>query len=550
MSGPTLGPQFDINDAGERYLADVFAGKWVLRRRGPDVFVDFEVEQRLNGEPTGRTFYLQLKSTANLEKDATYAKVVMETKHLRYYLRVRQPVFIVVVDITAKRGYYTFIQPWLDFRRQELANQESLTILVPLPNELEVHPKFTADVVQAIATMADRFPGTPQAAIASIEKRLEVLDDRFEVHVTATSSGQQTEISAKCPVEVKMLVNQVAVQKWPELQHALDWGKHFHIANVQIEVKGSKLFEHIAGEGPRHLEWEPADKIGCTVTITAKRKGKVTTLLLPATMTPGLKGVRAESDRSASALQVELLLPWPKPNDVTCEATVNLRINTDIWSSRTLFDAPNRQDTINFMHAVYADAAIGLEIRDNIGRFKLPFPAAKNRFGFLKPHCGWFRLLAAATKVAEHYGLNPSIPAPAAITEDDVSELRFAVATLSGSKIIQEAVVVVQPQESLRGDLTDIEKSGTVRRWFRGEFASTVKVFGEEKVIGGAKIGPALCEISIRHKPVANEPFELAVRPFPRGYLEITLTDNLPAQTGFQISTEPFMDDFVIPSDL
>lgn len=131
MEAPTFGQAYDIDEAASRYLADVMASNWVLRRRQPDFFVDYELERRLTGEPTGALAWVQLKGQLKLNTDDTSARLTFETKHLRYYnAAARLPVFVVLVDVTNKRAYYLFVQEWLESERTKIEAQQTLNALV------------------------------------------------------------------------------------------------------------------------------------------------------------------------------------------------------------------------------------------------------------------------------------------------------------------------------------------------------------------------------------------------------------------------------------
>jgi hypothetical protein len=249
MENPTFGRQFDIDRAAQRYLRETLEGNWIVRERQPDVFVDYEIEERRGGEPSGRVFYVQLKGRETADSTDGCVRQVMETKHLRYYATAVQiPVFLAVVDIARKKAYYLFLQRWLDGekREQKLVEQGTMTVTVPVANEFENHPRLVADFAVAIAYMRDKYPGRPEAAISSLEERYRQLDPRFDVQITSTSRAQRVDLWPREPVNLKMSFGGITGEHVAGLTRAFEWGKHFQADNIHLELKGSPLLEALA----------------------------------------------------------------------------------------------------------------------------------------------------------------------------------------------------------------------------------------------------------------------------------------------------------------
>ncbi len=86
---------------------------WVLKPQHPDYAKDYLVEIAEGDDLTGVTFIVQLKGeeSPKYRNDATEITFYLKKKYAIYYAdKVKEPVFLVVVDASREVGYWTFIQ--------------------------------------------------------------------------------------------------------------------------------------------------------------------------------------------------------------------------------------------------------------------------------------------------------------------------------------------------------------------------------------------------------------------------------------------------------
>src|SRR4051794_40378527 len=129
-----------IDDLAQRVLRDALPPAWVPNEQTNDYGKDYLVEiGEDNGDLTGSSFYVQLKGQerADISVDGQWVKFSLETKYAAYYLdRIKDlPVFLVVVDVTLKRGWWLFLQPVLE-ADQVWRGQDSTTISIPTTNDI------------------------------------------------------------------------------------------------------------------------------------------------------------------------------------------------------------------------------------------------------------------------------------------------------------------------------------------------------------------------------------------------------------------------------
>ena len=133
-------PTHQIDDLAQRVFRDALPPSWVPNEQHKDYGKDYLVEVgENNGDLTGSSFFVQLKGQEKAEftADQSQVKFSLETKHAAYYVdKIKDlPVFLVLVDVNAKQGWYHFLQPALE-ANQSWRKQKSVTIYLPAANDL------------------------------------------------------------------------------------------------------------------------------------------------------------------------------------------------------------------------------------------------------------------------------------------------------------------------------------------------------------------------------------------------------------------------------
>src|ERR1035438_3028929 len=120
----TKPPQHDIDIAGKRILRDALEPLgWIVNEVQKDYGIDFNVQVFDGLSPNGMWFHIQLKShqTPDYSSDRTFISEPVEIEHVRHFaIELRQPMFLIVVDVGFKRLYWhclqldTILMPRLD----------------------------------------------------------------------------------------------------------------------------------------------------------------------------------------------------------------------------------------------------------------------------------------------------------------------------------------------------------------------------------------------------------------------------------------------------
>src|SRR6266478_4540879 len=108
-----------IDDRAQVICRDILPMTWAMNEQKKDYGKDYIVEiGEDNGDLTGSSFFVQLKGQekADIKADNSVVKFRLESKYASYYCdKIKDlPVFLVVVDVTQKKGWWLFLQPVLE----------------------------------------------------------------------------------------------------------------------------------------------------------------------------------------------------------------------------------------------------------------------------------------------------------------------------------------------------------------------------------------------------------------------------------------------------
>ena len=204
----------------ETQVIDVQAVKWFEQRFNdmnwttteivPDVVgLDRRIELVEAGKHTALSAFVQIKGKRKAAKSKgrktgfPYVSQRLEVEHLEYYSKMTEPVFLVVVDLERRDGYWIFIQGYIrealrgtDWRSRisnKRGKKPEIMIPVPYSNCLSEANKFREAIKDSIGYMAKVAIRT---GIAYGQEALRKLDPRFDIRITANTQGEAVEMIA------------------------------------------------------------------------------------------------------------------------------------------------------------------------------------------------------------------------------------------------------------------------------------------------------------------------------------------------------------------
>ncbi len=380
----TFGRSSEIDEKATAYLrAKLCLPFFMIRRWAPDPFLDYQVEVVEKREPTARFTFVQLKGQEKVSRSGNEVTYALPTKHLRYYQeKVREPVWLVLVDVTSGIGYFLFLQEWIDRNttNETLAQQQSLTVKIPESNRLDVTPLFRDRLTYAIRYMQAKHPGTVDDAIAAEVKRLSAIDPRFSASVHVMGPMRRLLFQAKEPVRVDIklaLPNEPAASA--KLEKLVGLGQRATFAPGEISIDGTPLLAAMA-QAPVALE--PAQSAPSELIVTDKTHG----LLFVATgrSAVGTQGMTFEGGLPESPLTLRMTVTrdCEKGTDM---GEVRLAWDFAAWVGRPAASLGYAEVLRNFAIAVVEQQPIDAELRINgerttMGSFK-PGPPSLHDLG-------------------------------------------------------------------------------------------------------------------------------------------------------------------------
>lgn len=134
--------QQEIDRRGRRLLREALEPLgWVLTGFEEDYGIDYDVQVFVNGNPNGLWFKIQLKSSESCEYsvDGTFVSLQLGLDHAKHYaLEIRDPVFLVLADVHAKKVFWYAPQLDNELVRKLTAggNLSTVTVRIPTSNLL------------------------------------------------------------------------------------------------------------------------------------------------------------------------------------------------------------------------------------------------------------------------------------------------------------------------------------------------------------------------------------------------------------------------------
>lgn len=245
-------PQSHVTDAAAQAIFhDLTKELGVADRLANDYGKDFRVELVEGDRVSGVAFMVQLKGTASfrVSRGKSQVQFRMETRHLQYYFeKVREPVFLVVVDVKAREAVWLFLQGWVAEQKQIKWASRTMTVAMPAAQKLADHQLLRKAVAQAIAFMASLRPGSVQDAIEHQAARFSELDSRFRPRVTVAGGRETWTFDAVENVALQFKLSGPTAQLAAAKGALFDEGREVSLAGLKLDVTGSPLFSDVASK--------------------------------------------------------------------------------------------------------------------------------------------------------------------------------------------------------------------------------------------------------------------------------------------------------------
>lgn len=240
--------QHKIGDAAARTLHEILDDIAVINDMEPDYGIDFRVQMLDGDKVSWPDFLVQLKGHDKLsmctKNGKRYARHVLSSGRLADYLDTyREPVFLVVVDVSTTKCFYLFLQHYPESRLlpPEWRKQNRVTVYIAEENDFRDQLSFGKVLESAWTFMDDRHPGSIEAAQRHAIARYQKLDPRFDVQWAIKDGKVNSILVAKEDVDFIVKIMAKGDDAPSRLNRLLKTGLPTEFAREEIAFSGSPL---------------------------------------------------------------------------------------------------------------------------------------------------------------------------------------------------------------------------------------------------------------------------------------------------------------------
>jgi len=394
-----------IDDLAQRFLRDALPPTWVINDHFNDYAKDYLVEiGEDNGELTGSSFYIQLKGQekAEFSPDGSMVKYSLKSKYARYYLdKIRDlPVFLVVVDVNQKKGWWMFLQPALDatpiWRRRG-----STTVRLPADNNMMSTALFRTAIDDAKKWMRLHHPVSIHEAVAAHKERITRIDPRFDVAVSLVNDKPIFNLLAKekVPLTFSFAGNRDEIAR--KVSDFLDKGALVEFQPGEVKISGSKLFEQIEQQG---CSLQAKVSLAGTLSLECRdMEGRELARLsdVPGRFTGGQRELWFEGGLANSPLALKL-----GPIALGIGGSVRLNLDLHRWNGQRLMQLAYFDRLSQFLQALPKSTSTTVECQhDGNCVFSATLPL--QNLPFTSPLACYLGSLSNARLIAQRFNVNP-----------------------------------------------------------------------------------------------------------------------------------------------
>ena len=242
---PTVGPSDNVDEGARLLFESWFPLDWKKRRQIPDIHIDYRIEIVEQGEPTGLNFQCQVKGRSIHKRKTKALAEPFKTKHLRYYMRCEEPVFLFLIDPATRKGHWLFVQRYLmtHFAGAIPRDQKTLTVQFDAARSFEHRPLFEKELRDALTYMRNMHPGSPMAAILAKQQRLEQRFPGHSIQIIATDKSMNVQVTPLLPLREGVKLRFLNDSNAGQAIACFEKGESFQVKASEIQLGDSTLLQ-------------------------------------------------------------------------------------------------------------------------------------------------------------------------------------------------------------------------------------------------------------------------------------------------------------------
>jgi hypothetical protein len=404
---PTVGDRFATSQAAYTILRDLLPAKWIIRHQ--DFHIDYLVEPTEAGELTGINLAIQLKGWTPRKNKANSLAYSLKTKHLLYYIqKCELPVFLVLIDVSKRCGYWVFMQQFAQSLPPSHLDHKRILVRFSPENTLADTPRLAKAISEALTFMRDLRPGSIDAALLKKKQELEAKDKRVEVEIEVLKGRQNYILSAKEDIPVSIQFNTTDPETIDAIKDFYEKGIDLSIKRRDVELKGSPLFEELGAKPDEKITIHHGKDVEGHALFTWGTGGPDSHLHMPGKFRPALKYLTFDASPPGSPLKLQTSVPWkvaftPEP------FSMSIAFQPKEWKHQRIVALPYFESIYRFFSAPLTGQQ--MELRLYVQGNSLGASAMDGHdLEVLKPALSLLQTLHRARALAKHFKVDPVFP--------------------------------------------------------------------------------------------------------------------------------------------
>lgn len=349
-----------IDCRGKIILKDTLPVTWSVNELPSDYGKDFHIELgESDGEMTGESLYVQLKSSVGhkFNVDRSEATFSLKSMHARYFAKVKDlPVFLVLIDVSTKVGYYLFLQRWLN-ENQNWKRKKTVFVGVPTKNVLSEAADLTNAINEAKVWLQSRHPKSIRDAVSSETGPLTALDSRFSVRTVVEGNRVVHQLKANSDVRVTLSAqDRIAAEK---LRRFLDLGDTVEFDPKELVATGSDLIAKLQEQGCK------MESNGFEATLLLKANDKIDGAIynspsFPCLISGGVLRSKVKTTIQSCPIDLTLVL-----NSQASTANVTFKFKKSIWDGLTTSKLPYFEHCLRLIQSLSVADSLEFTVEHN-----------------------------------------------------------------------------------------------------------------------------------------------------------------------------------------
>ncbi|HXC97888.1 MAG TPA: DUF4365 domain-containing protein [Verrucomicrobiae bacterium] len=428
---PTVGESFGTSESSYTILRELLpAPAWIIRKHEPDFHIDYLIEPTEAGELSGINIGIQLKGWAPKKHKVGAPVYRLKTKHLLYYLeKCEFPVFLLLIDVTHRLGYWVFTQRFgSKLNHDQLRKQKKFTVPFSLQDTLADIPRFTKAVLDAMKFMRDLRPSSIDAAVSHKKRELEAKDPRVEVQIEMVNGRQNIILNAKQELAFTVGFNTSDPATLDSVKDFFEKGTDLEITRGEIEFNGSPLFEELQMPKNERLRIQYRRETDGHALFSWGENDPESYVYIPGKCRIGEKFLTFEGSLPNSPFKMTTSLPWTIAH--TPEAfSMNLEFHPQLWQNQRLVALPHFESTHRYLKAIANGKEVILRLYSQgnlLGKSRVTEVDHQKFHGVL----ALLETVRKARVLARRFQVDPVLPSLKGISEEELMVIEELYAAL------------------------------------------------------------------------------------------------------------------------